>query len=309
MTTVTENTSAIPAQFAAISDDGIVETYTADLSGIKTIVESHVQGVARFGNYIILTHNNKGESKGFLFVLDVTTKQMLYQFNTDREHVNHPGGIQRLGSLLAVPVETGNDTGAKSSYICFYDLTLMTSANRPVLQPQIIDRSSRGTGAVGMTSYTVNGQTSFLIAAYDNGETDFYTSDEIPGTSFDFAQFAFSSPLSDKGYSSLCLFTAADPDGNRAVYMVGFRTEKLFSTADDYMDLYLVDVQRKFVTQVQDARHMICHHGALVGESGVHFRWSAGLDIDEASGAFTVLAGQRNVLASRLAINTFKSST
>ena len=85
-------------------------------------------------------------------MLNVTSKKMVYTFDTPDEHYSHPGDAAR-GDYLIVPVENSDNS---QSYIHFYDLSSMTDVMQPAFLPFNIARGSSGAGAAGITNYTDN---------------------------------------------------------------------------------------------------------------------------------------------------------
>ena len=53
----------VVAAFNAVPDEGRKSHYNGE-PWIPNLAESHVQGMARYGNYTLLTYNNKGYSRG-----------------------------------------------------------------------------------------------------------------------------------------------------------------------------------------------------------------------------------------------------
>ena len=181
----------VPATFSNLPEQGGLRHFNGE-PWVPNMAESHVQGIARYGNYILLSHNNKGYSKGFICVLNVTSKRMVYTFDTPDEHFNHPGGMQVIGDYMVVPVENSHHS---QSYIHFYDLSAMTDAVRPTLLKYSIHRGSSGAGAVGITNSTANSTEYYLLATYNNGHMDFYRSNGHPLSSPDFGDILLSTKL------------------------------------------------------------------------------------------------------------------
>jgi hypothetical protein len=94
----------VEAAYKNVAESGTLFEFNGEPL-IPNMVESHVQGVARYGNYLLLSHNNKGYSQGFIIVLNMKSMKMVHKIDTPDEHYNHPGGMQVIGDYLMVPVE------------------------------------------------------------------------------------------------------------------------------------------------------------------------------------------------------------
>jgi hypothetical protein len=270
--------------------------------GIANMVESHVQGVAHYGNYILLSHNNKGYSQGFIIVLNTESMKMVHKIYTPDEHYNHPGGMQVIGDYLIVPVE---NSSYSQSYIHFYDLSVMTDSEPPKNEGFCITRNSSGAGAAGITNYTDADTEFYLLAAYSNNTIDFYKSNGNPiSVNPGFQKILFSAKFSCEVYDSICLLT----DINQQIYMVGFRVHGLGGANEDYVDLYKIDLKQQSISQVISSRHFYTEHGGVVGLAGVHFRWGSGLQIINDS-SLNFLATQRNFVNNLFYTNTFLDSS
>lgn len=286
--------------FKAIDKDGNVHNYSGE-PWVANIVESHVQGVAMYGNYCMLTYNNKGYSKGFVMAVNTNSNSLVLDFDTPDEHYNHPGGIQAIGDFLLVPVE---NSGADDSYLHFYNMSGMNDNTQPTLLAYSKHRNGNGAGAAGITNFTgSDGVEYYLMCAYDNGATDFYLSNGLPlsdaGIVF---QKVASHKFDESGYSSTCLLT----DTSNNIYMIGFRVSGSVSY-DDYADLYQISMNDNTPTGATklDSRHFYTDHGKGVsGIAGVHFRWGAGVS-NLTSTTFNLLATQRNFVGNNLTINVF----
>ncbi len=254
--------------------------------------EAHVQGVASYNDYLIITHNSESESAktGSLVILNQKSHKIVNKMNTP-EGYNHPGGIQQIGNYLAVSLES-KDGNIRDSFIRFYDLRQLSDTQLPILlEKPSIYRINKKAGAVGITTYKENGIDKFVLAVHDNGSVDFYKSNgkllSDSQCSFD---LIFNCNITNAA-DNLCLVT----DKQEKIYMIGFR-----STADviglpiaDYADLYLIDTNKMTVNPQASNIHFICNHGPLIPGVGVHFRWGAGIRIISPQ-KVEVLATQRN---------------
>ncbi len=302
MSAVNPNVTNVRAAFSAVAQTGKLHTFNGAPPVDLTPTFPHVQGIARYGNHLLLTHSVVNIFQpGKILVLSQQSNDLVYAFDTPRADFNHPGGIQAIGEFLVVPVE--NDDHSRS-YICFYDLSEMSDTVPPTLLSTRIPRPSGGAGAAGITNFTVDGAENYLLAAYDNGATDFYQSTVLFPTP-NFGSVLFSHKLHQTDYSSICLVTGT----NQEIYLIGFRTEDLGGGNEDYVDLHQVDLANQTVSGMLQTRHMITQYGSMKGPAGVHFRWGAGLMIvpgqTGADASLKFFATQRNFVANLFATNSF----
>lgn len=280
----------VPRAFKQVGRDGRLHQFQGE-PWVPNMVESHVQGIARYGDHYYLTHNNKGYAKGFLLVMD--GERIIAKQDTPTEHYNHPGGIQIIGDFLTMSLENSD---ASSSFVRFYSLKDPT---RPELLTTAIVRKDKGCGAAGITSYARNGAEYYLVAAYDNGKTDFYESN---GRRLGDPELAFhevgSDQLPNTAFSELCLVTQADGQ----IYGVGFWVNGDVSYEDRCT---LLSYDRNTSTMaVVDVRHMYTELGGVTGIAGVHFRWGAGLELTSNT-AMDFYATQRNFVGGLFYTNKF----
>lgn len=264
----------VPQAFEAVNKDGEKHMYYGVVD-LLNVFESHVQGIAAYYNYVVLTHNNKGRSKGLIIIVNKNTKKLVNIFDTPDEHFNHPGGCQAIGDYLVVPVENSDHS---ESFIHFYDLSGMNDNTKPELMNYVIQRYKHGAGGAGITNYTYQSGESayerYVLAVYDNGRIDFYLSNDEPflGKDFEFSR-VFDIKIAETDLSEICLLA----DSNNKLYMVGFRLDD----NDDFAYLYGINLEAQQVSPIGKPRHMYTHKGGgLPGHFGVHFRWGAGLDIN-----------------------------
>ena len=283
----------VPAAFDNVDKNGHLHEFHGE-PWVPDMVESHVQGIARYGDYYYLTHNNKGYSKGFLLVLDNTTQKMILKLDTPKENYNHPGGIQVIGDYLAVSLENSDHN---SSFVLFYSLK---DPRNPELMSLEIARSDKGCGTVGITNFTRHGTEYYLVAAYDNGKTDFYESNGQPlaDAGLQFTKVS-SCDFKNTGFAEMCLVTQQD----NKVYCIGFWVDGTI-VFDDYCTLLLYDRDQHSVDKLKE-RHMYTTHGGVKGLAGVHFRYGSGLRITSDT-SMDFYATQRNFVAGLFYLNKFK---
>ena len=123
--------------------------------------DSHIQGLAGFGAFFLLTHSDKSKEAGRILVVDrrpgqqkFVTEFRLPPLGTGgRDALNHAGGCQVIGDVLAVPSESGRN----SSVVSFFDVSnpLKICELHSSLR---ITRTDRDASAVGITTITRKGQ-------------------------------------------------------------------------------------------------------------------------------------------------------
>lgn len=265
-------------------------------ANVPNIAASHIQGVVKYENYYIMSHNNKGYSKGVFVVSDGDKYK---QFDSYDEHYNHPGGMQRYESYMLMGVE---NSAHDSSYIRLYNLSGMSLDKLPRMEESFaIERSSMGTCALGICKL----QDQYIIAAYaphdGTASIDFYTASaevELP-------QAAFTQLCSIEteyvSYQNIALY--AEQDGT--MYLVGFRSD---DDTIDYIDLFEVEMKSSTIElRAIYTRHLYTEQGSIIGIAGVHFRWGAALEMD-GNGNIMLLATQRNFVGRETAINEFREA-
>lgn len=298
----------VPKAFDKIRRQGHLRTYSGktpeDEPGLPSLIATHVQGIAQNDDYVFLSHNRLSlASTGMVAVISKAKDKVLYWFDTPdlRHRYPHPGGMQIIGDYLMVPVENGDHD---KSWIHFYDLSAMTKTDAPQKIRYSLYRET-GSGAAGITNYTVGKDEYYLLAAYDNGALYFYRSNgrTLSQDDIDFAPL-FETRVDQDGYSSICLLTSKAG----ALYMIGFRTHAADSDPEDYMDLHEINIDKGKLSLVS-SRHMVSEYGGIVGPDGVHFRWGAGLRIvtgdSDSDVALKAYATQRNFVFGTMCTNGF----
>jgi len=286
----------VQAAFGKVGDHGKARLFHGE-PWIPNMVESHIQGIARYGDFYVLTHNNKGYSRGRILVLSQRLGGLQQQFDSPIEHYNHPGGCQVIGDYLAMALENSDNN---RGYVVFYDLRSMTHDIQPSLLPLRIDCPDSGVGGVGITNYTLpDGREHYLVAAVDAGEVSLYLSNDktLDDPACAFRPVGERQRLSGGSTSHVNLVT----DSSNSVYLIAFRDETNGSGSyNDYVDLYRLDTHDHQLKYLQ-TRHMYTDRPT---SAGVHFRWSAGLQIVYGD-ALRFHASQRNFVGNRLDIDVF----
>jgi hypothetical protein len=296
----------VQSAFAGLPADGEDHTYNGSWAGNPFL--SHVQGVAAYKHYLILTHNNRGFSRGDICVVDRDKQDLMYKFETPDEHFNHPGGCQQIGDFLAVAIENSDYAASR---IHFYDLSVMTDTKRPQILPNRIVREHHGAGGVGITNFRdESGVEKYVLVTYDNGTVDFYQSNGYPlgHPSLDFAKQELQDKMAIEDYSEICLVTEMNLAQQQRLYLMGFRTDLGIINAKDYAHLYQLDQSNGIfsISQRINERHLYTHYRGFPWV-GVHFRYGAGLQI-RSDRTMEIYATQRN-FDGTMQINTFRRSS
>jgi N-acetylmuramoyl-L-alanine amidase len=225
---------------------------------------SHIQGLAGYKDVFLLTHSDTDEQSGRILVLDRVREHKFVKefrlptFSTSGPSFFHAGGCQLIGDLLAVPSESGKN----ASVIAFFDVSdpMHIKEFNGALR---IARDSRDAAAVGITTFTRNGQTVWLLAVYDSGTVDFYESPDLPGGALFAPQFTCK--VEEKDHQHLLLFT----DHANRVFAVGLNRGNIFFF--DKLVVYAVDLAGHAMTPDPD-------RDVSTG-GGTRLRWGASLEV------------------------------
>jgi hypothetical protein len=209
-------------------------------------LNTHIQGLVPYRTFHVLTHSDFGEKSGRALILDRVPGQegllaevRLPVIRETKPFYFHPGGSQVIGDCLVMPIESGNG----ESVITFFDLS-SAPAIREVNPAARLQRQFNDAGSVGVTNLTMSGKNFWLLAAYDNGLTDFYLSDAdvFPGK----FKVIFTATLEETELQSFSLVT----DVSDQVFAIGFHREGL----RDKVVLYAIDLAAHTVTLASEGR-------------------------------------------------------
>ena len=261
--------------FASIPEDHSTDTKVFGSTDVRIDPHSHVQGIARAGRSLIVTHSDAHESSGLYLLLEgdeIAALRRLPPARTMKPYLNHCGGCQRIGDYLIIPSEAIFDP---LSRISFFDIS-NPSKPTELTSPPPIDLE-RKTGAAGVANVTIDGVEYWYLAAYDNGPVLIFRSDgqPFPDTAF---EFRFEKDIMD-GYQAFCLVA----DSDNRLYACGFRLDALFR---DWVDVYEVLPEKKDLLPRASRRFR------TIGALNVHFRWGAGLDIPSEGGMELLSTGR-----------------
>jgi hypothetical protein len=103
-----------------MNKSGTLHVFGGHVGGLPALDTgaSHVQGVARYRDYLIMTHNSEAAAMsshigieppfcdyGSIVIINEKSNKVLYRIDTSDKGYNHPGGIQQIGDYLAVALE------------------------------------------------------------------------------------------------------------------------------------------------------------------------------------------------------------
>lgn len=254
--------SDVPAIFALLPERYNSEIEVAGTSATTPDLHSHIQGVARYGDFHFFTHSDAAESSGSLLISEgskLIDKIRVPNTRARGSSLNHPGGCQRIGSYLVVPVEK---IGTRpDSLVLFLDISDPYSVKQ---LPSPLRRPNSRAGAAGITNVRIDSVEYWLLSVYDNGSVDFYLSDgnAFPETEF---RWLFHERI-DCTHQSFCLLT----DTTDSVYAIGCGWK---NGTEDWADLYSIMPETKSITKIAS------RHFRTNGLHNVHFRWGCSVDV------------------------------
>ena len=248
--------NAIPQQGKDTKFEGRVD----DDGGGST----HIQGLAAYRDFHLITHSDEGKKSGRILVADRRVDQhtLVGQFTlpvirSSEPFFSHAGGCQVMGDCLAIPSETGKN----ESVVCFFDVRDPGNI-REVNTALRIERMDRDGAAVGITNYVRDGQEVCLVAVYDSATVDFYeTPNFAGGTPF---IKTFSDKVQEKHHQALLLFT----DVTNRVFAIGIN--QTFIGQNDAV-AYEVDFVNRVLKPFPEK--------GFSPANGARLRWGAGVEV------------------------------
>jgi len=283
--------AALPAKGSDAAFSGKVKT-NIDLN-------THIQGLAPYRAFHLMTHSVAGDPAGRLLVVDRTpgsqklvSEMTLPALSATKPFFFHAGGCQLIGDCLVIPAEDGRSR----SVISFFDVSDVRNIVE-VSPGSRIRRDFHEAGSVGVTNFSQNGKTFWLLCAYDNGATEFYLSAdaEFPGS----FRSLFSTTLDETEHQSLCLFT----DVSDRVFAIGLHRTFL---GQDMAILYSVDLAAKTMSVLTTRHFKTTGPDDEIG-GGPHFRWGGGFEIVSATELGLFCSARR--YDSGCHVNEFDSAT
>lgn len=266
-----------------------------------------VQGFAPWGGYFVATHDESGDSKGLVLVLN--NKGLLIQEPTSHKDHNHPGGLQVIGDFAVIPVdkEASSTTPRQHSHDTFVDTYLLSKDGEFPSMTLVNSFHAGGEGgALGITSYTSSdGSNRYILCVFGDHEFKFFrsTSGKLGGPGFTFTPCGSYKNPAPHAPSGMGL--ATEDSATQAMYIVVFASDAHDLSYKDYVLLHSVDFESgvdssvKSVTPIS-TRHAITKKG---GPDGVHFCWGTGLKLIGPS-SMQFYASQRD-MTGRFTYNEF----
>ena len=298
--------SDVPATFRRLPIDG-TQCNLKGFPGTYDPTVNHIQGYSLYNNikdfpYVILTHSVSSAPYAHI-VAGPKLENVKWGFKTYLSGWRHPGGIQVIGDYVFVPSE--HET---SAHIALYDLrTLAVGELRRVESFDLF--VNHKAGALGVTSYrAADGREYYVlvVAHLDNANSVYHVYRAPAEDGIETAKFAEvgSFPYA-KDFQGFGLVTE---EATNDIYMIGLWSPTEGITFADYAYLYKLDTNTWSISEPLDSIHMISK-GGLPGMMGVHFRYGAGVYVNQ-SNLLIISATERNsALGSALATNDWSPSS
>jgi len=231
---------------------------------------AHIQGMARYERYYMLTHNRSTGSNGYILLIDIIKRTCVQTFATPEDDHPHPGGCQVIGDYLALPVENSDN---EDGIVRFYWLGSMSDNEKPtLLPPKILQGGSAGAGAAAITDVGTGVDRRYLMAIYDDGAATFYLSNDCllddPDLKF---TLVLNARLDPHGADNLFLLTNAKGE----VYLIGLSSVGETFGFEDWADLYQLRISLGAWTFSRVASRHVYTEGFPGGLAGIHFRFGA----------------------------------
>jgi hypothetical protein len=294
------------------------------------VAASHIQGLGLYENKtpgptVIISHNNKGASKGYYLVTrNEPSPQTFFKFDSFDNDFNHPSGMQIIGDYLVAGVESGGK-GKVRRY------NLKPLQNGKMSNPTCTDLTAdttfdHGISAVGITNYTdSDGNENYLFVLGDKMKVYFYrVSADKPlaevELNWDESKCLFSCDLQyeengkteklkgePQGLGLITQKRKNTTEGDK-IYLVApvseyFGISTIPTKLKDWCYLFEIDLG---IGKVSSRRKTVtnCKYGSEIGVEGVHFRYGAGVNIVNEN-KFQLLASARLCVGNHLDINIF----
>lgn len=236
---------------------------------------SHIQGVVATGGHYVLAHADQHRESGRWLVAGRTDKsQSEWKLSgwsevlafTDKLHepfLPHAGGCQRLGDLLIVACETIR--GDKHSALAFFDVSSLGQPSE--LEGLRIPRPDKAMAA-GLTTYTRDGSTNYLAAAYEHGKVDFYSSNGLNGR---WSKTGQQLTVDEKNHQAFLLLT----DAENRVFAIGLNHGNWPRYSNEAI-LYRVHFDKGRPVKLEEVakKTFATHEGAAL-------RWGASIEVEQ----------------------------
>lgn len=215
-----------------------VENHEFDGGGGGAVGYSHVQGVAQCGNYLVVSRNQKGSSRGLLNIFRLADQKFVRHYEIPVEHMNHPSGMQRIGDYLVVALQSSDYDKNEIRFFNIRSLICDESGDIEML-PLMVDVPGQDASAVGIADVPVDGRSGewrYVLCVSGSGTTSVYSSNATSvGLEDPDLKFSKSSSSGSIG-SYQGIQVLAQSDGS--YYVLAFDSEPSFLTFNDFMLLW-----------------------------------------------------------------------
>lgn len=308
----------VPKSFAQLKTEGVTlaigdgavfqgdETYQYAFHKENNLgLDNHFQGVVRYGPYVYIAGGDRKTRKAHLLIAHMASQETSgpWRANLDAQGQPargdrfvrklditqgvhwHGGGIDRHGTILAVPVEnTKSEIGARGSTILFWELsTPMT--------PKLLNvtlQSSEIAHAVGLTRRP--GDQRFLLVRWDDRKLDFFLS-KGPSLADGFPQEPHASwqrsalqvdtkEVGEKGMHGQAISLLSQCDGTIFALMNDNTSRLPFGeTGVNFLDLYRFDFPQNDLRQMPTI-HKVASRAFSCPEQRCNFTAAGGAFVD-----------------------------
>jgi hypothetical protein len=241
---------------------------------------THIQGLAPYREYFLLTHSDRSQKAGRVLIVSreagshtLVAEHLLPIVSQEEPFYFHAGGCQLFGDCLVVPMEASS----QASVIVFLDVSNPLSVRELDPGARILRNSgtaAKKAGAVGVTTFAHNGTDACLLSVHDRGSVDFYrtTVHKFPRG---FQLIATGRvPQNEREHQALCLLT----DTENRVYGLGLNRT---ATGTDKIVLYEIDPDSGSLARIGERQ--LTTTGGRPYATRPHFRWGGGLEITASS--------------------------
>lgn len=194
--------------------------------------QSHFQGVAKYQDILVFSHNNEGGDKGRFAVTDSNKAKYLPNQDspssrTDYSEVvksqknwTHPGGIQASGKLMVCGIQKVQTDPEKSKIV----FKKIGSSKLEDLNHLTIEKGSSGFTCAGITHFDApNGQEGFLVAGVTKKEIRLWYSenqDPLDSDCCDEHYVRYGSTFSINHSAQNIFLLTEQSSGDRKIYMI-----------------------------------------------------------------------------------------
>lgn len=237
---------------------------------------THIQGLAPCGDYLLLTHSDRSRKAGRLLVVrrqagpqELAAEYCLPIVDQNEPYFFHAGGCQLFGQCLVVPMEARSP----ASVVIFLDISDPFNVREVDAAARVFRNQgafAKKAGAVGVTTFMHNNAAACLLAVHDRGEVDFYwtAADDFP-RGFRFLS-TMQMPKNEREHQAFCLLS----DTKSRVYAIGLNRK---AVGEDRAVLYGVDFAGGTLMLV--AEKQLTTTGGNRYKTRPHFRWGGGVEV------------------------------